>query len=620
MSNKQHILRLGAILAAGTLLGCQAIAPTVRPPQVTQPTSVATAIQPAAAEGLPQVVATTTSKADEAMGSIRLSIKWPVQERSTQAIPASANTVRVRIYTVDASSSAQTDAFNELIARPTGTQWDSATQQNVPVAFSSASYMLKKNTPYYVEVKVYAELKASVVGGSTAIAFTSTPSLVNLTANQTQDLALTLTALYQPTLATATYAAGGGANFEIAGTGFGTDAAKIKVYYKLAENNLQAMTVVSVSDTKIVATMLDQSQLGDLVVTRDGVTATIASGPVKVQGVYNLDLPYGSMWKQGNYDNSVNTYNYFVEAGRQLSLNPTGSWGGTWYDLATYSVSVTNITGGGNTNVSASTFAGGKLTLPDGKFKVVVNSGSRSSSNFYVTSGVMGWPSLAAIQVSPYYLPGINDTSGLTSVSLADANLTSANDGGTTNFAYNDFNWTYAPTGVTSLDTNASNASNAKFKAFNNSVLGTATTSIIGTLKYDSSRTVTIPVKVARITGMNMAYSTNYGGTWTAGSTLSVNVGQDVDYRVNSFVLSDGTTLALDNNARNNLGSYWDPITQTTVTGLQYSSVDESVASIQSGGSTGRFRAAAAGSTTVRLNHWKQNTVFGTLGVTVQNP
>lgn len=631
-------------LALGlSLAGCQ----TVTPLAVLGPSSSATSnpgvtsqvaapvtqqipeITPIGMSEIPKVeLASTVTQAES--GQLKFAIRWPERaERTTQVIPTSANTLRVRIY----RASDSVDVVNELFARPAAPQQYYDYTQNkyvTPPNVVSKSYSLAKDTAYKVEVKVYAEAAASVTAGSTAIAYTATPADVTLSASQTQNLALTLSALYTPVIATSSYAVGSGASLTIAGSGFGTDSNLVKLTYKTSNTDSgtdYSANITSVTNNAITFTVPSNSfySSGNLYVSRDGVDA---SGSIALYPISNLNVP-NTGFKQANLNQAPWNINMAI-AGATYSVVPTanGYIGNSYtqFDNATYSIQVldktTNATG---VDVTSQLVSGGIITFPNSAKKYTIKAVSGNvNGTLDVQSGTLsGWPtSVATISVAPYYLPNFGvDGEGnplSNSVDLTGVSLTAPD--ATVNLSKDDIDWSYGGNANVAIDTTTSqpwpreNPSNTKviFKATSSA---TGTVPVTGSLKGAPANTFSFNANVVKLQGMGLqGYGSATSWNWTNLATASLPTNGTLDVRIGSYTLSDGQVVSLANTDREKLSPY----NNSTVTWSLQNNTNGSSQSPMNYAQTTVTAGGTAGTPTIRMKYNPETTLFGTIVITVQ--
>lgn len=558
MNMKHNGLLLGATLVVA---GCQAtpnlysnVLKAVEPTSVNTPASAASTT-PAFSSTLPKVDVTLPPSVVNNKSEVRIAIRWP--ERTTQAIPNSANTVRVRIYKQNPAEG-ELDLCKELIDRSEG-------------ALVNRSYWLEENTPFRIEVKVYSELKANVEAATFGDALTDIASGISdipaLAAKTTHPLTLTLVPRYIPTVNPADYIAGSNAQFKITGQGFGANKDQIEVFYKDSNSNLTAIassSILAVDDGNI--TFKAPSNLygaGELVVKRDGIVAT--GGPITFAPLSAINTPnlqtIPSM-KQGQWEGTISGYKFYAVVGATFSLPVQG-----YYYAPSYTTTenfVHNITvkdaDNGDADVTANVVNSetGVLSLPaEHHYKVKVNSGSVASTEVHVYGASIGpsWNIAEApicdIPTAPYYLTNTintySNTAGVVPLT-ADRILVSGSD--IIHLTGADFNWTYSPNNVVTIDTNFTEPDKARFKA--GTTIGTAT--VTGTLKYAPNYTVSAAVSNVKLASMDVAYDAAYvpgqynAENWQSipGNAFALAVGEKKKVRIQSFTYTGGDPLTPD--------------------------------------------------------------------------
>lgn len=594
----------------------QAAAPVAQPiPEIT----------PIGMSEMPKVELASTVAQNVADGQLKFAIRWPERAaRSVQIIPTSANSLRVRIY----RASDNVELANELFDRPAAPQqyWDHTLNRWVtPPNVISKSYSLTKDVAYKVEVMVYAEAKASVTAGSTAIAFTATPADVTLSANQTQSLSLTLSALYTPVVTPASYAIGSGASLTINGSGFGTDSSLIKLLYKTSNSDSGtnfSSNIATVSNNVISFTLPNSfSGSGNLYVSRDGVDATSS---ISLTAIQNLSLSNAG-FKQASLNVSPWTNFNIGVAGATYSIVPTATaWVGGSYtqlDNATYSVQVFDKTSG-STDITSTAVNGSVVTLPSGKKKYQIKVASGNVNNTLDVQGAIvgNWPaSVATVSVSPYYLPNyglaadgltnITSTVDLGSAQLqapdVNANLTSA-----------DIDWTFGAdgTGNVMVDTNPQDGITGNKVAFKASSNVTGTVPITGRLKGAPSNSFQFNANVVKINAIGLQESLNWGPWSDSAATASLAVNSNLRLRIGAYTLSDGLVVSLSDQDRQKL-SPWSG--STVQWGFLNNGTNAYVTKSDGYYTETTVTGKATGTPTVRVRYQNEANVFGTIVITV---
>ncbi|GEM_PF-5772707 len=548
MMNRQFpkILKLGTALFAGTiLLGCQvgSLVPTGLPKSPASSVTAApkTETNVPSAAVLPQVEVTTQPATDPALtpthSEIMIAIKWPERPLSIQAIPLSANSLRVRISAVDGGE----DLYNELIGRNDAIATPDPNNPNIAPQAIVRKYMLKKDVPYEIEVKVYKENVASVTEASEAIAFTENPEAITLGAGETQAVKLVLKALYTPTAVEATYGAGSGATVVIQGSGFGTSKSLIKAEWVKSDWDKSNLEVLSVTDTAVTLKMPNVTWgAGPLNIYRDGVKA---NGTVALHAVNNFDFPADDVLKIKRATTPADTF--YAIAGHAFPLTLNRADGKNFTNLV-YSVKVKNNET--MQDVTATVLNDGQFTLPDGKYTVTFTSGALTK-DITIETGTLTWVSNPTFVVAPYYIPGILSANKIV---LTEYYLTLYGQQQAL-FNKSDFTWGITPAGRVMADPDQQwEQNNYSFKAA--ATAGTAT--VTGMLRFDTTQTIQATVTNVRIDAINLQQTSNWDNwmpTWstlTPGASLSLNVGDKMRLRVNSLALTNTTT-------KNNLANDW---------------------------------------------------------------
>ncbi|HBN09592.1 MAG TPA: hypothetical protein DD435_13390 [Cyanobacteria bacterium UBA8530] len=529
MKKDHQKIWLGAAMAAG-LLGCQANPVTI-PQRQAELVEKTVALPPVSAGNLPQIDLLSKS------GQVSLSIKWP--ERTIQAIPTSANAVRIKIF------SEQGELVNDVIGREEG-------------ASVTRSYNLKKGVTYSVEAKAYREssnaVKADTTDALTAIAFTQNAAVVSVNQDETKPLSITLTPLYQPILTPAAYAAGAGAQIQINGDGFGTNPAEIVAYCTNVADPPNAQTwertnleIATMSNSVITATVPVGAWDGKVVVKRDGVVATNSgTNQVLFALVNSVSLhPDLALLK---YSNSTAKYYAPKDVPFTLPVDAQTNAIGITSDFVK-SVSVKNAN---NQDVTGAVYSNGQFTLPsEGKYSIKYSSGNANAS-LDVYGATLNWSAFAPeplLTAVPYYISNAlnynwNSNSGL--LPLIDYTLTSGAD--TVYLEGTDFNWTYSPSGVVALDANYGYQSNkVRFKGGQ----AAGTSQVTGTLKYDQSKAFVSAFENVKVSSLDVMSDTNKG-VWPENLVslpeggLTLSVGQTVRFKLATLSLTDGNSLTPD--------------------------------------------------------------------------
>lgn len=532
------ILKLGAaILAGSTLLGCQmgSLVPTGLPKAPTTPSTLESSAGaldsalPAEAD-LPQVELIPQPSADQAQGAVSIAIKWPERPRSIQAIPLSANSMRIRITPAAGGE----DLYNDLIGRSDSLASPDPYNPQAPQPMVR-KYILKKDVAYQIAVSVYKEQPQAVTESSTAIAFTETPAEVTLSANETQAVKLVLKALYTPTLAEAAYGAGGGATLTVAGSGFGTSASQIRAEWVQNQWNKVNLEVVEVTDTAVKLRMPENNNgYGTLNLYRDGVKANAAGTTLAV--VSNLEMPSENVLPLKRSDQNFDTFYALEDQSFLLTLNRAD---GRTFDHLVQTVKVKNNET--QQDVTGSVFANGQFTLPKGSYTVTFTSGTATKA-ITLEAGTVTWAAdPSPFVVTPYYV-----TDYLTANHLPLAGYYLLTKGGqSVPFKKSDFTWTFDPPGVVVQDPDYQWEENSfRFKA--TATPGAAT--IRGTLRYDPNRVIQAAVTNAKISAFNLQQASDvnaYEPTWSnlaEPTTIAIPRNQQVRIRVRSVKLTTNTT------------------------------------------------------------------------------
>lgn len=597
-----HKIGLSAALAAG-LLGCQAHLPLTIQPQ-SQP-ATETAAAPSVSNGvLPQVNIAQSS------AQITINIKWP--ERQIQAIPTSANSLRIRIY------SGQEDLVNDVIGREQG-----------PTI--KRSYNLKKGVTYSVEVKVYRESSDAVKAdtGNLLVPIASTQNAPTVTGLQdaTQSLAVTLTPLYQPTVEADHIGGGTRSTLSISGGTFGTDKSQITLWYKYGSNDWDktdlTAKILSVADGKITFEMPSANGSGDLLVYRDGILAT---GALRLTPMTGMDVSLAAL--KSKYEQVEQTWqtNYYVPTGCAFPMPATPyGWTNVRVDIpnATYSAQVIDADNGNAVVAGAWNAATRKFTLPaNHHYRVKYVSGDYAT-NYYDVYGAtlnFGADPVNPVLVAPYSLPKLSTRVNPDSVDLSGSHYLQKADYTQLPLERADFTWGFDIPGQVIVDT--SSQSPVRFKTPNKSVPA-GRVAVTGTLNMDTSKQINFNADVLRLQGYTLAYLDDWQynpidptNQWVAvqGGSLTVPKNKQIQIRIMSYTLTNGSspsTLTLSDSDRYNLPQIWEGTDENLFT-VSTNGWNNNVynAIVNTGGNSG--------TATVRVYHPDEPTVIGSVQLTLQ--
>ncbi len=526
-----------ALLASTTLLGCQmaSLVPTAQqsPPSSGHQAGASDLREVAPASGiLPEVEVIAPPAAEQAQAAVTIAVKWPDRPQSLQAIPWSANSLRVRI-TPRAGGEV---VYDDLIGRPG--PGDAYYAQVI-----SRQYMLKKDVAYQVEVAVYRERVADVTASSEAIASTRPPAEVTLGANENKALKLVLDPHYVPTMADASYAAGSDAIVTLTGSGFGTDPTLLQVEWARSTWDRVPLEIVQVTDTALQVKMPDSGwnwYSGPLTIHRDGIKA---SGNATLTHLYYFDQPGGDQLKVKD-----NSQLFCVLADRPFRFDVNRSNGQTITHLA-HTLKVTKRET--QEDVTAAVFKDGKYTLPEGSYLFTLTSGKLTNS-FEVDAGTFTWSTAAvpSLTVSPYYISADyltpKNPNYMQGVNLAGYSLTVP--GGSAYFAPYDFDWSYGTPGIAAVNLGHWDLNYRRLWVTPTQTAGSTT--MTGTLRFDRSKTINFTVHNVKIAGFNLDTSTNpeqWNTAWTGALTepVIVPLGGQARVRVKSVSLTNGSTKSV---------------------------------------------------------------------------
>jgi hypothetical protein len=533
-------------------------------------------------------------QAPQAEGHLQLTINWPTRLQSGYEVAAIPN---------------RTQAFRLAVLRdgiPVG-----APRTFVRPDSSSATTSLQIELPagdgYVLEAKAYdsetAFDEAHLVAQGTSAPFA-------IQSGRRTPVSLSLTVTNAPTLDDAQIPDGAArlAELILVGEHFGTDLAMIQATLKQGTQDPQPVQVLElVSPTRLRVKLPDTATTGSamLKVFVDG----IASNEVPVKILSSLEV-LSTFAKRDASDFRT----YYVPASVPLPKAVRGSYyDDGWKTLSDLAMTCKVTTGG--QDVTATVLdAEGRLTLPAGTYSIEYASGAENVT-ITAIAAPLRWSSstLGPLRVAPYYITGIASPGNKNEALGVDMSGFYYDTGLGVFLEPGDFTWDTDPPGFLSFEFPYYFNRRVIFDGTSQAGTGTVT----GTLKYDSTRTLSFQAANVRIQDFTFQRATDpadWNSAWsdTVPAPLTLKVGEKARPRVRSLSLTDGTsvTVSEDYNFSNWLG--WE-------SRLVGGGAGSGVATANEEFGEGVITAVAPGEVEIRVWHEQDPLRTGTVLVTVTN-
>ncbi len=533
-------------------------------------------------------------QATQAEGHLQLTIKWPTRLHAGYEVAAIPN--RTQAFRLAVLRDGVPVGAPRTFVRPDSSSVTTSLQIELPAA---EGYVLEAKA--YDSETVFDEAHLVAQGTSAPFAIQS---------GRRTPVSLSLTVTNAPTLDDAQIPDGAARLAEVilVGEHFGTDLAAIQATLKQGTEEPRPVQVMElVSPTRLRVKLPDTATIGSakLKVFVDGV----ASNEVPVTILSSLEVtPTFAKRDASDYRT------YYVPANAPLAQAVRGSYyDGAWKTLSDLAMTC-KVTKDGQDVTATVLDAEGRLTLPAGTYSITYASGAETVTMTAIAAPLR-WTSttLGPLRVAPYYITGIASPGNKDQALGVDMSGFYYDTGMGVFLEPSDFTWATEPSGLLSFEFPYYFNRRVIFDGTPQAGTGTVT----GTLKYDSTRTLSFQAANVRIQDFTFQRATDpadWNSAWsdTVPSPITLKVGEKARLRVRSLSLTDGTSVTVSEDYTFSNWLAWDSRLVGGGSGSGVATATEEFGE-------GVITAVAPGQVEVRVWHDQDPLRTGTVLVTVTN-